>query len=132
MTTPKTEAVHIGDVLKWEVNPNFCRKKLVLKTSTVQSIEVGSPLDSHAGSQADDFILVVSGKEAEAEAIALEAVEAEGDEEIVCLVRGPALIDKDRLHLEASVTADGLEATLAALDIRYLAEPTEYEEGADG
>lgn len=129
MVDVKSEAVHVGDVLKWEVNHNFCRAKLVLKTGTTQSVEVGSPLESDAGSGADDYILVANGKEAEVAAIALEAIEATGLEEIVCLVRGPALVDKDRLHLETSVTAAELESYLAALGIRYLAEPEEYEEG---
>lgn len=124
MATPTQEPINIGDLLKWEVDKRFCRKKLALKAATAQSVEIGSPLRDNTG-----YILVVNGQEANITAIALENVEATGDEEIMCLVRGPAIIDKDRLHLETDVTWVEIESVLQALGILGLAEPATREEG---
>jgi len=119
-----SETINVGDLLKFEVAMGFCREKLTLKAATTQSVEVGSPLRDNTG-----YILVANGQEANVTAIALEAVEGTGSEEIVCLVRGPAVIDKDRLHLETDVTWAELKPYLLALGIVGRAEPAKYEEG---
>jgi len=124
--TPKTEPTHVGDVVKYETPFNFCRKKLTLKAATTQSVEVGSPLRDNTG-----YILVANGQEANATAIALEAVEATGGEEIVCLVRGPAVIDADRLHLETGVSWSELEPYFAALGILAREEPDKLTTGPE-
>ena len=121
-----SEPVVMDDVLKWMVDSRFCCAALTLKANTVQSVEVGSPLYDNTG-----YCIVPNGQEANAVAIALEAVEATNAEIILCLVRGPALIDSDRLHLETSVTWAELTAYFAALDIRALTEPTQLTEGTD-
>jgi hypothetical protein len=119
-----SEKISVGDLIKWECNGNFTRAVLTLKENTSQSIEIGSPLRDDTG-----YILVVNGQEANVTAIALEFKEATGGENILCLVRGPAIINKDRLHLEANVTFAELNPYLKALGILGLAEPTNYDEG---
>lgn len=123
MTTPLTEPVHIGDLLKYETPMRFCREKKTLHAS-VQSIEVGSPLDATGK-------LLGGADVANVKALALEAIEATGSEEIMALVRGPAIIDKDRLHLESGVTWAALEPYLEKLGILGRSEPVEYTEGTD-
>lgn len=121
-----TQKMKIADVVKWETNPNFTREKVTLKAVTTQTIVVGSPLRDDTG-----YILVANGQEANATHIALENIDATGGEECLALRCGPALIDKDQLTLETGVTWSELESYFAALDIRALAEPAEYEEGLE-
>lgn len=113
------EATRLGDVVRWMINREYCCETLTLKAATSQSVEIGSPLRDNTG-----YILVANGQEANVTAIALEAVEATGSEKILCLVRGPAIIDPDRLHLETSVTWAEIAAYLLALKILGIAEPT--------
>ena len=124
--TPKVEPLNIGDILKYEIPMGYCREKLTLKTSTSQTIKMGSMLRDNTG-----YILVANGQEANVTAIALEAVVATGDEEIVCLVRGPAIVDSDRIEeqAETSVTWSEVVTYLLALGILGRVEADEIEEG---
>jgi len=124
-----SETVRIQDVLKWVVNQDYCLEKLTLKASTIQTIQIGSPLRDNTG-----YILVANGQEANVTAIALEAIVTESvdpGDEILCLVRGPAIVDETRVDAacEASVGWSEIEAYLLALGIIGLAEATNYEEG---
>lgn len=120
----QTSSITKGDLVKWMADPRFCCEEVTLKAATTQSVEIGSPLRDDTG-----YILVANGQEANATHIALEAVEATGGEKILALRNGPALIDKDRLHLETDVSWAELAAYFAARDIRPLSEPAKYEEG---
>jgi len=109
-----SEAKRRGDLLKWCVNPEYCIETHLTKAATSASFEVGSPVDDSTGD-----ILITNSNEANVEGICLTNVEATGGEKIQVLVRGPAIIDENELHLESDVTAAELEATLNGLGIIY-------------
>ena len=115
MATNSTEKSKEGDLVKWLINNQFCVAVRPLKAATVQSVEIGSPLEYSVNGD----IIVVSGNEANILCLSLENIEATGGENIKTLLRGPAIIDSDHLHLEASVTAATCKAVLLALDIIY-------------
>ncbi len=120
------KALVIADIVKYETPSYFCRAILTLKSATSQTIKVGSMLRDNTG-----YILVANGQEANVTAIALEGMTATGDEECLCLVRGPAIVDSDKVEdqAEASVTWSEVAAYLLALGIVGRAEAPELSEG---
>jgi hypothetical protein len=122
-----TEDVNVGDVIKYETPNGYCRELLALKTNTAQHVLIGSPLRSNTG-----YILVANGQEANATAISLEDVDAPSDATVryvVALVRGPAIVDSNRIQCETDVAWSELAAYFLALGIIGRAEPTTLEDG---
>jgi len=117
MSTP-SERNYTGEWLKWLCSNAFCLDVLTLKAATTQTIKSGSPLRDNTG-----YILVANGQEAHATAIALEAISATGGEKILCLVRGPAVVDSSKMSFETSVSWAEIADALAALDIRPYKTP---------
>jgi len=113
------EEKRVGDVVRWMVNKEFCCEALTLKAATPQSVEVGSPLRDNTG-----YILVANGQEANATAIALENVEVTGSEKVLCLVRGPAIVNPSQMHFETDVAWSEVAAYFLALKILGIAQPT--------
>jgi len=128
MSNTQTEPVRISDVLKWECNRNFTREKAVLTAvgGATAGLAVGNILQG--GSAAS--IIAAGGT---VTSILLEPVTlAEyiaGCSKVV-LVRGPAIVDTDRLTCNSSYKATAL-VTLAGLGIIVSAEPTELQEGTE-
>lgn len=114
--TQLTEKAYTGEWLKWLANRDFCLDVLTLKATTSQSIKSGSLLRDNTG-----YILCENGQETSVTAISLTDVKAVGSEKVLALVRGPAVIDPDKLdavQIAAGVTWAEAVAALAALDIR--------------
>jgi len=109
-----TETGRTGEWLKWLMNRDFCLDVLTLKAATADVIYNGAMLRDNTG-----YIVVANGSEALVTAIYMgDTFTAAGSEKVLCLVRGPAIIDADKLNYEASVTWAEVAAALAALDIR--------------
>ena len=108
-----TDTDATGEWLKWMIERRFCCAPMALKAATVQTIVPGDMLEDDTG-----LIIVANGTEADVIAIAMESIVAVGGEKILCLVRGPAIIDSDMINYAASVTWAEVSAALAALDIR--------------
>ena len=109
-----TETGRTGEWLKWFCNRDFCLDVLTLKAATADVIYNGAMLRDNTG-----YIVVANGSEALVTAIYMgDTFTAAGGEKVLCLVRGPAIIDADKLNYEASVTWAEVAAALAALDIR--------------
>ena len=111
-----TEGTKVGEWLKKMFDRDFCTGVLTLKTSTVQTILPGSMLEVDG----DGYIIVANGKEGDVLGITMneQTIVAAGGEKVLCLVRGPAVIDSDKLSYAADVAWSEVAAALAALDIR--------------
>ncbi|CUH70024.1 hypothetical protein TL5118_03996 [Thalassovita autumnalis] len=99
LTQPPT----MGDVLKYELNPNFTRETVTLLAGT--SYPVGAVLGRITAS--GKYKLATSGGSDGAQtatAVLLYATDASAtDQEAVVIVRGPAIISKAALVFDASV-----------------------------
>jgi hypothetical protein len=117
LTQPPT----MGDVLKYELNPNFTRETVTLLAGT--AYPVGAVLGRITAS--GKYKLATSGGTDGAQtaaAVLLYATDAsDADQEAVVIVRGPALVSKAALVFDASVDDAAKTATkhgqLAALGI---------------
>jgi hypothetical protein len=101
-----TMAPTLGDLLKYELNPSYCRETVTLKAGT--NYPLGSVLGEIAAS--DKYRLSpaaqVAGDEGAETAVAvlLEPVDASGGEKTGLVVaRGPAIVSKAVLTFDASV-----------------------------
>jgi hypothetical protein len=101
-----TMAPTLGDLLKHELNANYCREAVTLKAGT--NYPLGSVLGKITAS--DKYRLSpaaqVAGDEGAETAVAvlLEAVDASvGEKTGLVVVRGPAIVSKAALIFDASV-----------------------------
>jgi len=116
-----TQPPLMGDVLKYEVNPNYTRETVTLLAGT--TYPVGSVLGRITAS--GKYKLATSGGADGAQtaaAILLYAVDAsDGDGTGIALIRGPAIVSKVALIFDATVDDAGKIATklgqLASLGI---------------
>lgn len=103
----------LGDLLKYELNGNYCRETVTLKAGT--SYALGSVLGKITASgkyrlSPDAEVIGDEGAET-AVAVLIEAVDATGgDESGLIVARGPAIVSKAALVFEASVD-DGPKRT---------------------
>jgi len=119
--TVLTQPPTMGDVLKYELNPNFTRESVTLLTGT--DYPVGAVLGKITAS--GKYKLATSGGTDGAQtaaAVLLYAVDAtEADATAIILARGPAIISKGTLVFDATVDdaakTDTKHGQLAALDI---------------
>ena len=108
----------VGDLLKYETDPEFCRAVLTLKALDVVSI--GECLEPN-GAWPGTKVLATAGN---VHAIALEAkASSASTQQILALVRGPALVRKE------AVTYNGeTEATVdAALLVKNILVKADLE-----
>ena len=101
-----TMAPTLGDLLKFELNGNYCRETMTLKAGT--SYELGSVLGKITASskyRLSPAAQVVGDEGAEtAIAVLLEAVDATGgDKTGLIAARGPAIVSKTVLVFDATV-----------------------------
>lgn len=119
--TVLTQPPTMGDMLKYELNPNFTRETITLLAGT--AYPVGAVLGRITAS--GKYKLATSGGTDGAQtaaAVLLYAVDATGADAIgVVIVRGPAIISKGTLVFDATVDDAAKAATkhgqLAALGI---------------
>lgn len=131
MSNPfQTEGVRLGDVLKWEVNPNYTREKVTLEANAGATAApvVGELLEPSSSKKK----IVASG--GNCDCVLLEEVELAdhkaGDLSVMVLKRGPAIIDTDRVTVASNQKTAAL-AALLVLGIKATTEPTKYTEGTD-
>jgi hypothetical protein len=96
----------LGDLLKFEVNANYCRESVTLKAGT--NYVLGSVLGKITASgkyRLSPAAQVVGDEGAEtAMAVLIEAVDATGgDKTAIVVARGPAIVSKAALVFDASV-----------------------------
>ena len=96
----------LGDLLKYELNGNFCRETITLKSGTAYAL--GSVLGKITASgkyRLSPAAQVAGDEGAEtASAVLLEAVDATGSDKTALIVgRGPAIVSKAALVFDASV-----------------------------
>ncbi len=110
LTSPPT----LGDLLKYELNGNYCRETVTLRAGA--SYPLGAVLGEVTAT--GKYILspaaAVAGDEGAevARAVLLEAVDATGgDATGLILARGPAIVSKSALGFDASI---GQPAEIAA------------------
>jgi hypothetical protein len=101
-----TMAPTLGDLLKYELNANYCRETVTLKAGT--NYTLGSVLGKITGSgkyRLSPAAQVAGDEGAEtAVAVLLEAVDASlGDKTGLVVARGPAIVSKAVLAFDASV-----------------------------
>lgn len=133
MSNPfQNESIYLDDVVKWEVEPRYTREVVTLEAvagATAVPV-VGELLQTGTGVKK----VVVASDGSGCNAILLEevpgglAAHKAGDISVLALVRGPALIDTDRVHVNSSYKTAAL-AALKVLEINALTEPASYEEG---
>jgi len=109
--TVLTQPPTMGDVLKYEVNPNFTRETITLLAGT--AYPVGAVLGKITAS--GKYKLATSGGSDGAQtaaAVLLYAVDAtEADATAIILARGPAILSKAALVFDATVDDDAKIAT---------------------
>ena len=96
----------LGDLLKYELNGNFCRETITLKAGTAYAL--GSVLGkiTASGKYRLSPAAQVAGDEGAETAVAvlIEAMDATGGDKIGLVVaRGPAIVSKAALIFDASV-----------------------------
>jgi len=101
-----TMAPTLGDLLKYELNGNYCRESVTLKSGT--NYALGAVLGKITASgkyRLSPNAEVVGDEGAEsAVAVLLEAVDATaGDKPGVIVARGPVILSKAALEFDASV-----------------------------
>ena len=119
--TVLTQPPTMGDVLKYELNPNFTRETITLLAGT--AYPVGAVLGRITAS--GKYKLATSGGSDGAQnaaAVLLYATDATAaDQEAVVMVRGPAIVSKAALVFDATIDDVAKIATkhgqLAALGI---------------
>jgi len=115
-----SEKTYASEWLKWLINPAFCLQTVTLADDTM-SLKSGS-LMADSG---DGWVEVSNGSEGEIDGILIHDIEAEGEEEVLVLTNGPAVIDPDKLDYPEDVAWAEIADALAALDIRPY--PTEID-----
>jgi len=112
--TTLTQAPSMGDVLKWDANPNYTREAVTLLTGT--SYAAGSVLGKITASGKYKLATATGTDGAQiASAVLLTATDATGADAMgVILARGPAIVSKAELAFDASVTAGALTTTKLA------------------
>ena len=119
--TVLTQPPTMGDVLKYEVNPNFTRETITLLAGT--AYPVGAVLGKITASGKYKFATSGGSDGAQtAAAVLLYAVDAtEADATAIILARGPAIVSQAALVFDATVDDGAKIATkhgqLAALGI---------------
>jgi hypothetical protein len=113
---PLTEGKYTSDWLKFEVNPDFCRKEVTIKSGE-GILASGTVL----AADSTKFVAFEDDTDTPATGILVDAVDAtSADAPGVMLFRGPALVDKNQLtwHTDNDATdiLNGL-ADLLALGI---------------
>lgn len=118
-----TETQRPSDAVRWEANQDYTRE--VATVDTDETIAVGQAVVITAGAAA----VVADGAEATTNGIALQAGVA--TDKIVCLVRGPAIVNKDKIVLDTDADLDDTVTALLALEppIVCLAEATVQQIG---
>ena len=101
-----TKAPTLGDLLKYELNGNFTREAITLKSGT--NYPLGAVLGKITASSKYRFspAAQVGGDEGAESAVAvlIEAVDATGGDKVGLVVaRGPAIVSKAALVFDASV-----------------------------
>jgi hypothetical protein len=101
-----TMAPTLGDLLKYELNANYCRETITLKSGT--DYKLGSVLGKITASgkyRLSPAAQVVGDEGAEtAIAVLMEAVDATGgDKTGLVVARGPSIVSKEGLEFDASV-----------------------------
>jgi hypothetical protein len=104
--TVLTMAPTLGDLLKFELNGNYCRETITLKAGT--AYELGSVLGKITASgkyRLSPAAQVVGDEGAEtAIAVLIEAVDATGGDKTGLIVaRGPAIVSKAAVVFDATV-----------------------------
>ena len=101
----------MGDVLKYEVNPNFTRESVTLLAGT--NYPVGAVLGKITAS--GKYKLATSGgsdgAQTAAAVLLYEVDAAEADATAIILARGPAILSKAALVFDATVDDDAKTAT---------------------
>ena len=109
--TTLTQAPSMGDVLKWDANPNYTREAVTLLTGT--SYAAGSVLGKITANGKYKLATATGTDGAQiASAVLLTATDATGADAMgVILALGPAIVSKAELAFDASVTAGALTDT---------------------
>lgn len=111
--TQATESTKNGEFLKWVIDAGFCVERMMLKAITPVTIVPGDILTDDTG-----LILCLLAEAANVSAIALDGGTFVGGEYILCLVRGPALVDPDLMTYDAGITWADVAAAFAVLQIQ--------------
>src|SRR5579871_2147296 len=104
----------LGDLLKYELNANYCRETVTLKAGTAYVL--GSVLGkiTASGKYRLSPAAAVSGDEGAETAVAvlIEAVDATGGDKVGLIVaRGPAIVSNGALTFDASVDQPAKKTT---------------------
>ena len=98
-----TQPPSLGDLLKYELNPNYTRENVTLLAGTNYPLGAVLGVVTASGNYTLSPATGTDGSEVAA-AVLLEAVDASAaDSTGVVIVRGPALLSKAQLTVDASV-----------------------------
>ena len=116
-----TQTPSMGDVLKWDANPNYTRETATLLTGSIYSVGSVLGIITASGKYKLAEVGAVDGS-AVAIAVLLTATDATaGDATGVILARGPAIVSKAALVFDATVNdapkTDTKHAELVAVGI---------------
>ena len=101
-----TKSPTLGDLLKYELDGNYCREIVTLKAGTSYALGAALGRITASGKYRLSPAAEVTGDEGAevASAVLIEAVDATaGDQEGLVVARGPVIVSKAALVLDASV-----------------------------
>lgn len=127
MSAAEESVPMLDDVLLYELPHEYCREVMTIKqdAAATEGLAIGQVLEDDTG-----LIPVATGANAEAvllEPVTLADLQAAAQER-VCLVRGPAIINRSNLVIATGQEATSL-AALLALGMVARAEETNLDEG---
>ena len=107
----------ISDVLKWEADFKFCREAMTVSVpegGTETVVTCGETYVQATGAKVTDDTFTCI-------ALANATIAPGTSEKVLCLVRGPALVDPANIRTDLDETE--LKAALGALNIQFMPEP---------
>jgi hypothetical protein len=114
-----TQGYYPGDWLIDEFGaPNFCREERILASG--QNLQAGAVVALGSGTTVSAYI-DDDGTYGDVEGILMESVDAtDAAKACVVLVRGPAVVDKSKLHWHANNDSTEITAGLALLLVKHI------------
>ena len=119
-----TSKKKLQDLLLWESEARYCRKKATLKgVAAAGSVEY--PIGRILKVSGSDYLGTVAGDTTAAAAVLLETVTLVDDatREVAIMVNGPSILNTDELESPATTNLAAQKAALVALGMKLVSEP---------
>lgn len=131
----KTKGPIVGDLVKWEVDPLYCREEVTITTPSETAIDVEEALGLPVKSDGSGgYVPVAASDIANAAGLILETgplvIEADGEApKKRILLRAPAILNENFLpvtdYAGDAISAANFKAALAGKQFAFISEPSQ-------